>query len=284
MNILQQFSKNIFQPKETIQERNKKRYDLLIQASTMLTRAKVDGLLSLEVDVYDYEKETQLIQKIFKKAVNMILYGAQSQQIKWLLEFEKLLLFISKKPKIYDLEDLYLLETILQAFINGDTTDEFFRNIRHQLQKINGSFESRMISEIIFELEEKMISEKKKEWNYPILSHLDIQALQKQAEVLFILLQSLWDESIQYILRETFLDDMLNFLWVLSQEQREYILNLCSQRTKKLLSHDLDMRFYMIPQIWYPKSEDEKETSSIGYEDIVKSIENIKKSLIKKEE
>lgn len=249
MKLLKEIQGKFLKPKITPEQIFKQRKELIITWYQHATKAKVEGILALEAEVYDYDTEQMLVQRVYKKAINMLIYWETQENIQKYIAYERTLLLTQKRKEISELQDLYLVESILSVLAKNDA-GRYFSYMKKNAEA--GWFlDKKMIQEIENEILQKLISEKEQKWLYPIFSHPQISEITQVSDQIFKTLHSLSTQKVHEFLRESSSDGIVLLLWISSKENQEFLFSHCSQRLVQMLRDDMNMSFYSIPSLSY---------------------------------
>lgn len=268
-------SSPVLTPEQIWEQKLQKRKEVILQIYKMITKSKVQGTLSLEGDVYDFDTETNNVQKYIKKGVLLIIYWIQESDLLRVLEFERFRVLNSKKISNEEIELLYLVEACLKWFYHENIWDMFWQAKGANTFYAYEAFPRGQITEIIDELQKEQIVLRKKKWDYPIKTNEKYEYIHQYVNEKMSFLLNISDESIITFLKNSSMTDLTYILWVCSNEIKDKIFSYCTQRLADSLQYEVDMKFYSIEKIDYYQDQWEKEVVWVTIEDIEKSIKNI---------
>lgn len=261
--------KNTLSPQEEkqFQQQVHIKKQILTELYGYLVRAKVDGLMSLQEDIDDFENETNVIVKYYKRAINMRIIFWDYQDLKDSLLFykEKLLLnYQIKNPQ--EVELIMLIDSVLESFYSGDV-DDFFSGALFATQYFTqSSYDSLVVKKVLYEIGKLKAQLVYNTQDYPIKLDEKYPEWKKRIDEKLQFFEDIEDYDIQKLIREIYAQDMVNMLGLCQANIKDKFIKNMQHIAAGYLLEDVEKKFF---EFW-----DEKPT----FEQIQKSIDTILQS------
>lgn len=253
---------------EQLKSKFEKRREIIVSVYKMITKAKVEWLLSLECYVDEYDKETDIVQRTLKKTVFLIIWWLDIDQIKKILEFDRCIALKWNKLDEESIELLFLIETISTAIHKCDI-DELFKlaTFANKYLIQERWDECNVVRDLVHDIEKERI--RLLQWNteYPITLDEWYKEFKANFDNKMKVFEHLWDREIQKFIRETQSNDLENVLWMCSKQLRHKFIKNISQRAGEMIDHWTEILYYWL------------EWCSITFEKIDNSMNKLLKTL-----
>lgn len=266
-NIFKKFSD--YNENKEIEKKIKLQKEFLIEAQKYITKIKVDWLLAIESEIQDYENETQIHMKFFKKAIYLSIFSCWEEYVDKVLEFDRYALLNSKKLSNIELDLIYLALNTYKSIVLKSEEDLLYYSRKSQQDfalvwkdvKITEEYSKEKKYQELVELRAKWWPRIKNDPNY------DNFVLKVNNELKIF--EDLTNKEIQDFLREAQLDYLVKVFWFLNEKCQSAIILNVSKRAWEMILEDVDD--YLYEYYW----------EKVTFESVEEAIENIKEILAK---
>lgn len=264
-NIFKKFSD--YNENKEIEKKIKLQKEFLVEAQKYITKIKVDWILSIESDIQDYENETQIHMKFFKKAIYLSMYW--EDYVDKVLEFDRYALLNSKKLSNIEIDLIYLAMNIYKSVIDKNEeglnyysrkSEQDFALVWKDLKITEGFYKEKKYQELV---------ELRSKWWPKIKNNPDYENFVIKINQELWFLQDFTNKEIQSMLIETPSDYLVKIFWFLNEKCQSAIISNMSKRAWEMILEDVDD--YLYEYYW----------EKVTFESVEESVSNIKEILNK---